>query len=456
MQSSSLALAVTITVFFVVILLTLRQPRVRLPFVHGSARISYDIAPIIGVLVLLLFPFGRTSVLDGIIGTPYVRPYSILMLFMSLAYICRSLDLTGFFNYLALVAARAAANSGQRLFVYFFVLSSILTIFTSNDIVILTLTPIICHYAKNTDSDPIPYLIAQFFAANLWSMTLYIGNPTNIIVAQAYQISFLEYVRWMGLPTAVAGAACFGLLWLIFRRRIPESVKAPAVAPRDALRDRQGAIFGVVCLSTCVVLMSVSGWLPVAIWFIPFTVALAMLARDAYVHLIASQRIQGSAMRLPTLLTMPWKVVPFLIGHFIIVENLSSSGWVDLFASRLSRVSGRLLPSTIGMGFLSALVANLVNNQPMTILLTRTIQSASFATDDLTIRGSMFALIIGSNLGANFTFMGSLAGLMWVHICAAKGVTIEWREFVRYGLMVTPIVIALACLTLYVELGIVP
>ena len=452
MQSSSVALAATITVFLIVIFLTLQQPKVRLPLIHKSIRIDYGMAPIIGVALLLLFAFGRESVVDGIRGTPSIRPYSILILFMALAYICRSLDLTGFFDYLALLAARAAGNSGRRLFLYFFVLSSVLTLFTSNDIVILTMTPIICYYAKSTDSTPIPYLVAQFFAANIWSMALYIGNPTNIIVAQAFQIPFLEYTKWMGPPTVVAGGACLALLWLIFRRRISESIKAPTLVPREALKDKTGAIFGVVCLGICVALLSISEWLPTEIWVIPFTIGFLMLCRDIYAYYLSTREVKGRINYLPTLRMMPWKLIPFLIGHFIMIENLSSSGWINIFATRLSRVFTKLLPSTMGMGFLSALVSNLVNNQPMTILFTRIIENASFVTNDPVKTGSMFALIIGSNMGANFTFMGSLAGLMWVHICAEKGVKISWREFMRYGLMIMPIIVALACLTLFVEL----
>jgi arsenical pump membrane protein len=452
MQPSLLAPAATITVFLMVIFLALQQPRFRLPFLHRPARIDYDVAPILGAAALLAFAFGREAVVDGIRGTAFIRPYSILILFMSLAYICRSLDLTGFFNYLALVAARSAGNSGRRLFIYFFALSSILTVFTSNDIVILTLTPIICYHAKNTNSNPVPYLIAQFFAANIWSMALYIGNPTNIIVAQAYQIRFLEYTTWMGLPTVVAGTACFGLLWLIFRKRISETVQAPAITPQTALTDSQGAIFGATCLGVCVVLLSISQWLPVQIWVIPFAIALVMLCRDIHVYYLSAPKQARFAAGLPALRTLPWKIVPFLIGHFIMVENLSSSGWIGVFAGGLSRVFTRLLPATLGMGFLSACVSNLVNNQPMTILFTRIIGDASFAINGLTRTGSMFALIAGSNLGANLTFMGSLAGLMWVSICADKGVRITWREFTRYGLMVMPAVIALACLTLAMEL----
>ena len=54
---------------------------------------------------------------------------------------------------------------------------------TSNDIVILTLTPIIAYFCKYTGSDPLPFLFVQFFSSNIWSIILIIGNPTNIIVA---------------------------------------------------------------------------------------------------------------------------------------------------------------------------------------------------------------------------------------------------------------------------------
>jgi Na+/H+ antiporter NhaD/arsenite permease-like protein len=40
------------------------------------------------------------------------------------------------------------------------------------------------YFAIATNSDPTAVLFGQFYAANMFSMVLYIGNPTNIIVAQ--------------------------------------------------------------------------------------------------------------------------------------------------------------------------------------------------------------------------------------------------------------------------------
>ena len=95
------------------------------------------------------------------------------------------LDEVGFFGYIAAFALKKAGRSRKRLFFYLYITVSVLTVFTSNDIIILTFTPFICYFAKSAKIDPVPYLFAEFIAANTWSMALIIGNPTNIYISSA-------------------------------------------------------------------------------------------------------------------------------------------------------------------------------------------------------------------------------------------------------------------------------
>ncbi|MGF3585413.1 MAG: SLC13 family permease, partial [Thermoplasmatota archaeon] len=103
----------------------------------------------------------------------------------------------------------------ENCFFLFILLYLYLTIFTSNDIIILTFTPFIYYFTKNAGIDPKLYLIAEFFAANTWSMMLYIGNPTNILLAAAFDLRFDEYFKWMFLPAIVAGLVNMILLYLV-------------------------------------------------------------------------------------------------------------------------------------------------------------------------------------------------------------------------------------------------
>jgi Na+/H+ antiporter NhaD/arsenite permease-like protein len=56
------------------------------------------------------------------------------------------------------------------------------------------------------------------------------------------------------------------------------------------------------------------------------------------------------------------------------------------------------------------LACNLINNQPMTIAFTRILLHDTFSVGvgPLVQRASTFAVILGSNLGANFTLIGAV------------------------------------------------
>jgi arsenical pump membrane protein len=115
------------------------------------------------------------------------------------------LDDVGYIRYLAHLAMKKAGSSQERLFFVWFVIVSISTMLTANDIVILTLTPFIIYFAKHTRISPIPFLVSQFVAANTWSMLLIVGNPTNIYLASMFNISFMDYAYVMFFPTLITG-----------------------------------------------------------------------------------------------------------------------------------------------------------------------------------------------------------------------------------------------------------
>ena len=448
---------ISIIVFFSVIILILfsfkndKKKLSRKKFL----KIDYATAPIIGVIILFItFSFNTDLLINGIIGTDKIQPYAIIVLFMSLAYLSISIDSTGLFEYLAFRIAKSAGNSGARLFFYFYFLSSLLTLFTSNDIVILTLTPIIIYFCRQTKANPIPYIIAQFFAANIWSITLYIGNPTNIIVAQANNLTFVEYTSWTLLPTITAGLVCLGLLWLLFRKQIPRELEMPELDARSLIRDKFGATFGICSLICCLITLSLASWLNISLWLITLFFALILLVYNV-IHLILVRKrglkTEDNAFT-QILRRMPWKIISFVLGMFILVEALAQSGWVDLLASLFASFSNNLIISILFMGLISTLACNLMNNQPMTILFTQILLNGAFVVPSANKFGTMFALIMGSNFGANLTLIGALAGLMWHKIAQSKDVNIKFTEFAKYGFIVMPIVMISSFLILFLEI----
>jgi arsenical pump membrane protein len=205
--ASIASLVVFLLVVISVIVLVVRPTRLKLPerlqcCGLSSLLLSYAWMPVLGSLLMLACRCLTIEQLwHGIKGNEDIKPYAIVILFMSLAYMSYSLDSTGGLSWVALHITARSRGNGRALFIFYFVLSGVMTTVTSNDIVIMTFTPIILHFAKATGTEPLPFLVAMFSSANLWSMTLIIGNPTNIIAGDAFNMTFLEYSKWMALPT---------------------------------------------------------------------------------------------------------------------------------------------------------------------------------------------------------------------------------------------------------------
>lgn len=147
-----------------------------------------------------------------------MNPIKILVLFICLSLISISLDELNFFNYLSSKAISKANGSQYKIFFTMYFLVALLTVFTSNDIVILTLTPFIILFSKKSKINPLPYLICEFVNANTYSMLLSISNPTNIYLSSILNISFLDYLSKMWLVTLLSGISFLIVILLLFRK----------------------------------------------------------------------------------------------------------------------------------------------------------------------------------------------------------------------------------------------
>ena len=423
--------AVTPTVAVLIIFLVTCAALIALVFAKpavmiGGKKISiFWLAPLAGAVALLIGGYITPSeILSGLTAAGDVNPLKILLLFFSMTMMSVYLDEIGFFRLLAHKVLAKAKGSQTALFFLLYGLVAVLTVFTSNDIIVLTFTPFICHFAKSARIDPLPYLVSEFVAANTWSMALIIGNPTNIYLMSGTGVSFLAYTARMILPTLLAGLVSLGVLYLLFRKKLkaplnPEDSPAPVV-------DIPTEVVGLAHLGGCIVLLSVSSFLSLPMWLITclffvslvvFTMAISFFRRRS-IFLIARCVIRA-----------PWDLAPFVISMFILVLALDKYGITSAlggFLSRTTTVGG----TVASFGVSSFLAANVVNNIPMSVLYSSIL--GGMETGALTT-AALFAAVIGSNLGAFFTPTGALAGIMWTGQLHDHGVPFSFLRFVKYG-----------------------
>lgn len=378
------------------------------------------IVPFLGAIAMILTGNASLSeIIKEFTSDSAVNPLKILILFISMTLISIYLDCVGFFKFLASKVLSSAGKSQKTLFVYLYITVSVLTVFTSNDIIVLTFTPFICYFAKNAKIDPIPYLVTEFIAANTWSMILIIGNPTNIYLATNAGASFSEYTLKMALPTITSGLISFILLYLIFRKRLSKPIEA--IKKVEKIEDKAAVIIGIIHLAGSIIMMVISSYTSLPMWIIAFGFCISLFVSSGIYFMITRKNL---GVLTESIKRTPIETVPFVLSMFIIVLALQNSGITDILAEKLTDGN-----TVFTYGTTSFFAANLINNIPMSVLYS----AITNAADSASYTQALYASIIGSNLGAFFTPLGALAGIMWTSLLKNSNVKMNFARFTKYG-----------------------
>lgn len=188
-------------------------------------------APLIADLFLLaILAIGKEEVKAGTLGDNGIFPIDIMIFFITLAYIAISIDASGLIRYLALKVLQWGGKVGHRLFFYLYAFFFSLGIFIGNDPIILSGTAFLAYMTRvsNNIKHPRAWVFTQFSIANIASAVLVSSNPTNLVLAGAFNIKFINYTANMVVPVVVTAAVLFPfLLYIIFNNAglIPVSIK---------------------------------------------------------------------------------------------------------------------------------------------------------------------------------------------------------------------------------------
>ena len=189
-----------------------------------------------------------------------------------------TLDVTGILQAAAFWVSNQGGNNSRKLYFYFYVLLTLISMVVGNDPVILSGTAFLVYYTSATGLEPMAWLIAEFAAANTASMVLFVGNPTNVVICEGFRVNNAAFTAYTILPFIACSLACYGALAFQFcnANHVPPTFAVKGkLNPRDALRDPVSAIVGGILLLICLALVIVLSFFHVDVWQIvlPFAVA---------------------------------------------------------------------------------------------------------------------------------------------------------------------------------------
>ena len=408
------SLIIAVITIILIILSSLLLPQIKIKKIKLQ---TYWIVALMGALSLLIIKEVTISELYNHFTSSKIGPLQILVLFISMTILSIFLDEINFFKYLATQVTNHVKGKQIYIFLALYALTSILTVFTSNDIIILTFTPFICYFARHAKINPIPYLIAEFIAANTWSMMLIIGNPTNIYIASYFNIDFAEYFMNMAIPTIITGLTTLLLMVIVFSKKLHEPIVLEE--EHSTIKNKFLLSVGLFNLITCTIILAVSSYINIEMWIVTLIFAVSLIISTLSYALVKREK---PVELTNTLKRAPWNLVPFLLSMFTIVFAVTKSGVLDILINVFENTESNFV-----YGIASFLACNLLNNIPMCVLFTEILELSHANMNNI------YTVIAASNIGAFLTPIGALAGIMWLSLLKKQKLKFSFVSFMEYG-----------------------
>jgi arsenical pump membrane protein len=377
-------------------------------------------------LVLLL---GLVSVeTAGRRATEILPTLGFLAAILLLSYLA-SVD--GVFEWLGGRLALTCHGKPRRLLVVTFAAAAGTTAILSLDATVVLLTPVVFATATSLRMRAKPHVYACAHLANSASTLLPVSNLTNLLAFSASGLTFAGFAALMALPWLVTIA----IELVVFLRFFAGELGGKS--DREPETSTPAPVFELVVLGLTLAgfgLGSPAGVEPV---WVAAAAALVLGVRALLRRTVRPWTLVTEASPLLCL---------FVLALAIVVEAVSEHLLGGLLSTILPGSAG--LPELLLTALIAALLANLVNNLPATLLLLSVLGSHPDT-------GVLLAVLLGVNIGPNATYLGSLATLLWRRVLAGAGVTPTPREFLKLGLFTVPACLAGSVVALWCGLALV-
>jgi len=359
-----------------------------------------------------------------------VRPLLPTIIFLAAIFVVADVaERAGLFDMAGQLLERVGRSRWRLLASVAFLAVAITTVL-SLDATAVLFTPVVIRAVRDRPNRDAP-LLATILLANGASTLLPVANLTNLLAFRELHLSFVGFAERMALPTAVA-AITITLACSVFRPRSAEPAPVRALdraEPATPDGTARLVMAGIVALLAAFFVGSSLGVEPASM-----AVAGALILGG-----VAVRRLDTRPRHL-LVATSP-AFLAFVICLAVVVDTARRHGLANV-VDHLP--SGHGLAAMLGVAALAAVLANVVNNLPATLILLPALSGRA--------KGLMLAMLLGVNIGPNLTYTGSLATLLWRKVVRAERVEPAVGSFYRISAVATPLSLFGAVLALWLTL----
>ena len=144
----------------------------------------------------------------------------------------------------------------------------------------------------------------------------------------------------------------------------------------------------------------------------------------------------------------PWHIFLFAFNMYVLIYGMKNVGLYNQLVKELKPfLLGDAFNATMIMGFVTTVLSNIFNNLPAVMIGTLTIVEMNL--DPLLLKMAYLANVLGSDIGALLTPIGTLATLIWMFIIKKHDIKLSWGLYMRVTLLVIPPSLVVSLCSLY-------
>jgi Na+/H+ antiporter NhaD/arsenite permease-like protein len=356
--------------------------------------------------------------------------FNVIGLLMGMMVFAAMLEISGFFEFVAIKATKLSKGDPWMLVVYLGTFTTLISVVIDNVTAIILIAPITIKICDKIKISAIPPLIAEAILSDTGGVATLVGDPPNVMIASATGFTFNSFIEHLTPLTILAWVATLGYMRYYYRDWIetkPEHVEDVLTENEwDVIRDRTMMNRTLMTLAGTIVLFSLHELL-----HLDLEISAMALGGAGLAMMLCLPEINEVIERIE------WPALIFFGGLFVMVGGLEHMGHLEAIAFWIfDNFADDPVMLAVMVIWVSAFSSAIVDNIPFCAAMIPVIYKLGELSEDINTAPLFWALAMGCGFGGNATPIGSSANVMTVSISERGGHKITTAEWMRVGLPV--------------------
>lgn len=379
--------------------------------------------------------------------------FNTLALLIGMMIIVGICERSGMFQFVAIWAAKKVDANPRGLLAVLAIVTAVFSAFLDNVTTVLLIAPVTFQITRKLKINPYPFLVLEIFASNIGGTATLIGDPPNILIGSALDLTFMDFVKVLTPIVLVVMLVLIALFDLIWGRRMITTDDEKALVlnmnEKDAIIDR-----GLLYKSLFVLALVIGGFIfAKQLYLDNGTIALTGAALLLLLYTLEAKGDEKDDRVREIFSVVDWTTIFFFTGLFVIVFGLEETGILSYLGQKFIDFTGGSVNKLVFLIlWSSAILSSVVDNIPFVATMIPMLKSIEA---DIGGREAMmpvwWALSLGACFGGNGTLIGASANVVVAGMASKEGHPINFIGFLLWSIPTMLLSVGIATLFMYIE-----